>query len=122
MKRVDCPFQAIDRVLAELAQLHPQNRLRMVEFRAEAATSEQTVDGTTCRSARWRNGWDAHPCGHSRRVHCVALASNATWEAQDVRLALGFALSGLCCNIGRIMSTLTEYLQAKSEARRVSEE
>ncbi len=43
MKPVDCPFQAVDRILTELARSHPHNRLRMVEFHAEATSDKQLM-------------------------------------------------------------------------------
>lgn len=43
MKPVDCPFQAVDRELAQLQHSHPNNRLRMVEFHAEATSDKQLM-------------------------------------------------------------------------------
>lgn len=43
MKPVDCPFQAVDRLLAELDATHPQNRLRVVEIHAEATSDKQLM-------------------------------------------------------------------------------
>ncbi len=157
MKPVDCPFQAIDRVLNELAQSHPQNRLRMVEFHAEATSDKQLMGRHVDGRVSGMVGTHTHvatadeqvlPGGTGfqsdlgmtgpfesilgRKIEAVLEATlhgvplpfqvatedvrlNGTWLDIDKH-------SGLCCNLGRIVlreNTLTEYLQAKSEARHV---
>lgn len=43
MKPVDCPFRAVDQILATHAQSHPNQRLRVVEFHAEATSDKQLM-------------------------------------------------------------------------------
>jgi len=43
MKPVDCPFRAVDQILATHAQSYPNHRLRIVEFHAEATSDKQLM-------------------------------------------------------------------------------
>jgi metallophosphoesterase (TIGR00282 family) len=43
MKPVDCPFRAVDQILATHAQAHPTHCLRVVEFHAEATSDKQLM-------------------------------------------------------------------------------
>lgn len=43
MKPVDCPFQAVDRLLTSLDNSHPNVRMRVVEFHAEATSDKQIM-------------------------------------------------------------------------------
>ena len=43
MKPVDCPFQAVDRLLSSLDNLHPDVHMRVIEFHAEATSDKQIM-------------------------------------------------------------------------------
>ena len=80
MRPVDCPFQAADRVLA---QIEPEVRVRLVDFHAEATSDKQLMgrylDGRVTRRPRY-----AHPRRHGRRAtlsrrHGVSMRCRHDW-------------------------------------------
>ena len=43
MKPVDCPFQAVDKLLTSLDESHPNVRMRVIDFHAEATSDKQVM-------------------------------------------------------------------------------